>query len=319
MARDAEVTADLDAAACGGLHAEDVGQRVGPDAGGPDERVGLDHLTATQVHPCWRDLLDRRSRAHLDAPPHERLAGVALRGGAEGWQQLVAHLEQVHPGPVDVEVAEVLPEHLGEQLDERAGHLDAGGPAADDHEVQRAVVDERPVGVRSFEPAEHVVAQADGVAQAVEGQAVGVGALDAEGVGRRAGRQHQLVERQGVAALQRDLVPVPVDAGDGPLPEPQVLLLLEDAADGVGDVRCVQAGRGHLVQQRLERVEVVPVDERDLDGITGELLRRHHPAEPRANHDDVLLSVSRTHAFEARRCAERSRRCGVRQAEQLSR
>ena len=63
---------------------------------------------------------------------------------------------------------------------------------------------------------------------------------------------------------------VPVDAGDRPLPEPQVLLPLEDAADGLGHVRLVQAGRCYLVQERLERVEVVPVDERDLDGIARE-------------------------------------------------
>ena len=59
-----------------------------------------------------------------------------------------------------------------EQLDQRAGDLDAGGAAADDHEGQRALVDERRVGVGRLEQAEHVVAQADRVAQAVEGEAV---------------------------------------------------------------------------------------------------------------------------------------------------
>ena len=131
---------------------------------------------------------------------------------------------------------------------------------------ERAVVDERPVGVGGLEPAEDVVAQADRVAQAVEGEAVGVGALRPRRCwSSRRPPATSVVERQGVAVLQRDLVALPVDAGDRPLPEAQVLLLLEDAADRVGDVGCVQAGRGHLVQQRLERVEVVPVDERDLD------------------------------------------------------
>ena len=40
----------------------------------------------------------------------------------------------------------------------------------------------------------------------------------------------------------------------------------DDAADGVGDVVAVEPGGRHLVQQRLERVEVVGVDERHVDG-----------------------------------------------------
>ena len=51
------------------------------------------------------------------------------------------------------------------------------------------------------------------------------------------------------------------------------------AADGVGDVLGVQPGRGHLVQQRLEGVEVVDVEERDLDRLAEQAAGRRQAAE----------------------------------------
>ena len=79
VAGDAQVAADLDAAAGGRLHAERVGERVGPHAGRPDERVGVDHLAARRGDPGRGDALDRRAGADVDAAPLEGLAGVALR------------------------------------------------------------------------------------------------------------------------------------------------------------------------------------------------------------------------------------------------
>src|SRR4029078_12851157 len=48
----------------------------------------------------------------------------------------------------------------------------ARAPPADDHERQRAPVDEGRVGVDGLEPLQHVVPEADGVSQVVEGEAV---------------------------------------------------------------------------------------------------------------------------------------------------
>ena len=65
-------------------------------------------------------------------------------------------------------------------------------------------------------------------------------------------------------------------------------LPLEDAPHRVGDVGGVEAGGGHLVEQRLERVEVVAVDDGDVDVGVGELLRGSETTEPGADDDDPL-------------------------------
>ncbi len=40
---------------------------------------------------------------------------------------------------------------------------------------------------------------------------------------------------------------------------------------GIGDVRRLEARRGDLVEQRQERVEVMPVDDGDPHGLVGEV------------------------------------------------
>jgi hypothetical protein len=68
---------------------------------------------------------------------------------------------------------------------------------------------------------------------------------------------------------------------------------VEQAPDDEGDVGRVQAGGGDLVEQRLERVEVVAVDQRDLDRCAGQAAGRGEAAEPGTDHDHV-----REHAHE---------------------
>src|ERR1051325_6809244 len=61
-------------------------------------------------------------------------------------------------------------------------------------------------------------------------------------------------------------------------------------ADGYGDVRRIQASRGHLVEQRLEEMMVALIDEDDAHGVApGKPLRCGETAEP-ASHDDRRLS-----------------------------
>ena len=62
----------------------------------------------------------------------------------------------------------------------------------------------------------------------------------------------------------------------------------EDAAHGVGDVVGVEAGGGHLVEQRLEGVVVVRVDQHHVDRRLGQRLRRRQAAEPGPDHDHPM-------------------------------
>ena len=182
---------------------------------------------------------------------------------------------------------EVLAQHHREQLGQRAGDLDAGRATADHHERQRAVVEQAGIAVRRLEPIQHVVPQADRVGEVVQREAVLVDAFDAERVGGRPGGDDEVVERDGALLFEVEAPRVPVDPDDVALAERQVGLMLEDAAHGIGHVGRRETGRGDLVEQRLERVEVVPVDERDVDRRVLQFARRAQPTEPGADDHDT--------------------------------
>ena len=80
---------------------------------------------------------------------------------------------------------------------------------------------------------------------------------------------------------------IEVDVGDRPHHERRVAMATQQRAHGERDVAHVEAGRGHLVEQRLERVEVVLVDEGDA--YVGVAERAHHSGapEPCSDDDDV--------------------------------
>ena len=78
-------------------------------------------------------------------------------------------------------------------------------------------------------------------------------------------------------------------------PEAEVLLPLEDPADLVSDVAGVERRGRHLVEQRLERVEVVLVDHQHVDGCVAQALGGVEPAEAGA-HDHHTWTFTRSHA-----------------------
>ena len=78
-----------------------------------------------------------------------------------------------------------------------------------------------------------------------------------------------------------------VDAGHPAQDHPHAWRLAQDGADGLGDLRRRQAGRGHLVEQRLEEMVVAPVDDGDVGIGAGEAVCSAQAAETGADDDDV--------------------------------
>ena len=106
--------------------------------------------------------------------------GVPARRRAERGEEVVGHLDQHDARHADVEVRGS--PCAARRRTARPGRRRPrpGRAAADDHERQGAVVDERPVGVGGLEPLEHVVAQRDGVGERVQRERVLGRAVDAE-------------------------------------------------------------------------------------------------------------------------------------------
>ena len=85
--------------------------------------------------------------------------------------------------------------------------------------------------------------------------------------------------------------------------------LAQDGADGLGDLRRRQAGRRHLVEQRLEEMVVAPVDHGDVGIGAGEAMRGAQAAEAGADDDDVRAGHRGHHTGrrDSRRTSQRVR------------
>jgi hypothetical protein len=123
----------------------------------------------------------------------------------------------------------------------------------------------------------------------------------------RAGGQHQHVVGD-LAILQPHDAALAVDAGHPAQDHPHVSCLAQDGADGLGDLRRRQAGRRHLVEQRLEEMVVAPVDHGDIGIGAGEALRGAKAAETGADDDDVRAGHRyQTGRRDSRRTSQRVR------------
>ena len=128
------------------------------------------------------------------------------------------------------------------------------------------------------------------VVERLQGEGVLVHAGDAERCGHRAGGDDERVVLQRVAWLGEDQLAVEVEADDTSHADGDVALATEDAAHRVADVVAVEPRRGHLVQQRLERVEVVGVDDRHVHRRVAQPPSDGQPTEAGPDDHDALAS-----------------------------
>jgi len=176
---------------------------------------------------------------------------------------------------------------LAVELRECARGLDARRPAADDDDRQRAVVGEFLVLVGRLPAFEDVVLELDRVGQGVHRKRVLGGSLRPEVVHLGAQGEHEVVVGAGGETVERHLLRVEVDRGDGCLVDGGVVLVLHEIAERVPDGRRLEQPRRELVQERLEGVVVVLVDEDDVDVRLLQVPRRADPGEAAAEDEDA--------------------------------
>ena len=117
------------------------------------------------------------------------------------------------------------------------------------------------------------------------------------------GGQDQIIVLQA-RLIRLDDSGLEIDAMDVGHSEVDERMLPEETSNGIGDLARPQLGRGYLVQEREERVIVVPVDLRRGEPMGNEPAHGPQPAEPCPDHYDPrtgqyfgrLGSISSTHA-----------------------
>ena len=103
----------------------------------------------------------------------------------------------------------------------------------------------------------------------------------------RAQRQHEIVVGERRHAVDHDLLLGQVDALDRTLVEGPVRVPVQQLADRVADLGRPELVGGDLIQQRLKRVVVVLVDDREPHRRVAQFLRGPDAAETGAQDHDV--------------------------------
>ena len=197
---------------------------------------------------------------HVHAEIAETLLGLLAERGRVGRQDALAALDQDDDRLAGIDAPEITPEHVTLDLGQRAGELDARGPATHDHEVEIRLPRHR-VGLHLGElegeqdAPPHLERILDGLEPGREGRPVVAPEIGV--VGPR-GDDEPVVGECG-AVGKRDPPGIHVNRHGVAQPHLGVSLTPEDRADGRGDVTGTECRRCHLVQHRLEEMVVVPI------------------------------------------------------------
>jgi hypothetical protein len=195
-------------------------RRVGLHTGRPHDGGSVDLESVGEHHVLVDARRHRRAEVDLDAPLLQVLQAPLAELRADLGEDLVRGVDEDEAHVLALDVRVVRGGVAGHVLDLADG-LRAGEPAADEDEGERPAADllvGRGVGLVQL--LEDVVAQADGLLDALHADAVLGEAGDREGAGDRAERDHQVVEGQLVGLaherLDRGDLAVLVDGGDPP-------------------------------------------------------------------------------------------------------
>ena len=267
------------------------GDRLGDrDAGGPDGDVGLEDRTVVEDDVVVADLLHAVAEAQHDPAVAQLVGGVLAVLVAELLEQLVAALQhrelqgpRIHLGIEDVQL-------LHAEVRQGAGDLHARRPAADDADVE-LVVGDAGLAAGALELGEDPVADGEGLRARVHRHRMLLGTGGAEVGGGRAVGEHQVVVGElliaALALVERDDLPLRVDADHLALAIAHVGDLQREAAQEHGDVARVQTSGRHLVQQRLEGLVDVAVDQGDAHAGVAQAQHGVGTGESTAHDDHV--------------------------------
>jgi hypothetical protein len=202
---------------------------------------------------------DDRPHVHLDPQLHKVAGGHGGQLGAEHRQRGLAAVEQQDPGFVGLDMPVLLAQRLGGHFPDLPGQFDAGRPGPHQGEGEPAQAFGPVVGgLGHLERAEYPPPDPQGVLDGFHPGCEG-GVLAVPEIGLPdAGRQDEVVIAELHLLTQRVAGQHPpllgVEAGDLGQDELDIPELMEQFAQGEGDLALGQDAGGALVEQRREQV-----------------------------------------------------------------
>ena len=258
----------------------------GPHASGPADGGGLQAplpLLAAQPHLPGGDVLHPRPEQQL----HPRLVEVsASRGGKRGRhrrQHPIHQVDEDHAAVLGAELLEIAAHGPLHQLDQRAGQLTAGGSGADHH---RALQKATPLGIagllRFLQGHQQPAADFIGVLENFHRGRQRSPFLPTEVAAAGTARQEQLVV--AIALLvEDDLAGLRIDVHHLTQKDLHIGRLAHHLPERRGHVGFRYQAGGHLIEQRLKKVEIAFVDQGDPHRLPAESMGRPQPGKSPAD------------------------------------
>ena len=178
-----------------------------------------------------------------------------------------------------------------DQFDDGARQLNARRAAADDNEVEMTltlVIVGLIHSCRSFKFMNEMAAQRDRLLEALHRIGVLCDALVAEEIRRCARREYEVIVRDLTVIGQEYLAFLIDPLRRGKL-ELHILVVLEECARRICNFRHGEHSGRYLIEERLKKMIVVPIDKRDADIFFCEFLGETNPSKTGADNNNVLL------------------------------
>src|SRR6516165_9386133 len=176
---------------------------------------------------------------------------------------------------------------------ESAGKFDAGWAAANEDEGQPRMAQ---VGIGSalggLESVEDLVADGSRFFDRLETGGPVAPLVVAEVGAFGSGGDDQGIVFENSAVFESDTAGYGVDIGGFAEEDAGVPLALQNAADGGADIAWGERAGGHLIKERLEEVEVAPIDQSNLGVGAAQGARGVEAAETAAEDEDAVGQIS---------------------------
>ena len=235
-----------------------AGVRAG-DPGRPDRDVAAVLAAVGEQHRAGPDLLDRRVEQTSTPRLEQLLPGVLAQRAAGTARAAPGPSRSAGPGTCDLSISG---NAAGSAMLRSSASVPASSTpvAPPPTTVMSSSGSVRP-SLRRSSASSSVFRSATASRRVYRLRLCSAAPGDAEEGGADAGGDDQVVVAELLARGQRRDPPLQVEAGQLALAEPGTAPAGR-APQRVGDIRRGEPGRGHLVQQRLERAVDVAVDER---------------------------------------------------------
>ena len=280
---------DHDAAGTIGGNAQPFRRRRSLHAGGPDDRAAWDEGFSDRYAFLGAGC-NRLAGADFDAQLFQCLVSVGGQPLVEAWKYARSGLDKNDLGLGSIDIAELLREGRSGQLGDDAGKLDAGRSSADDREGQQSVAD-RGIAFQLglLEGQQNAAADRRCVLQRLQPRRHRFPFVMPEIGMRRTGGQHQRVICYRLAALQCHHMCLAVDADDLRQQRRYLRPIAEKASDRPSDLGRGEQGGRNLIEQGLEQMMVTPVDQRDANRSSLEIVDELQAAKTAPDDNNVMI------------------------------